>query len=101
MTRCLWRFALQLVDHQVLRLPYGTAIMSAQYQDRTSAVCIWAWVDPEETRNEPRSIRLLATGEPVSDDLYQLLTFIDTVQLPDATVWHVFEDFSENGGTVQ
>jgi hypothetical protein len=87
-TRRILRYPLEPRDEQILLLPEGAQILDAQWQQ--IALCVWALVDPEETRVDDRQIVIVGTGETVPEGD---LRFIATVQEPGSVpfVWHVFE----------
>jgi hypothetical protein len=90
----IWKYELKAEDEQVLIMPAGAKILSAQVQNHGfhDAICIWAIVDPNtpSSKLEKRKFRIIGTGHPFNDA--DNLTFISTVQMYDGKlVFHVFE----------
>lgn len=86
MSFAVWKFPLILSPDQVIRMPAGSRILTAQEQLRE--LCIWAMVDcdgPESLRR----IAILGTGHKTDP---AGLIYISTVQAADGNlVWHIFE----------
>lgn len=90
----IWKFPLEIVDGQEVKMPRGAKILSAGIINDT--VNLWAMVDNMEAVKESRLIRIHGTGHHVYK--FDLLTFIGTVIQPisnpnvPALVWHIFEE---------
>lgn len=88
MHNTIFKYELNLVDKQIVNLPDGAKIISAQNQ--RDKVCIWAMVDGKAI-DKPRTMAIVGTGNPlpkINPD--QKFEHIDTVQVY-GLVWHVFE----------
>ena len=85
----IWKYKLNPVDIQTVKMPAGSVILSCQVQD--DVPCLWAKVEPELKKIE-RVIEIIGTGTPISESLNIERVFIDTVQLHGGSlVFHVFE----------
>lgn len=75
-------------DEQAVALPAGAQILTVQVQQ--GQPCLWASVDREQKRIEPRTIRIIGTGHPAPD--LGELHYIATVQFQGGNlIFHVFE----------
>lgn len=90
----IYKYPLEAVDRQTVRLPRGARILCVQNQRETP--CLWAvvTVDVEsKPPNEFRTFLILGTGHP--QDKIPADNYIGTFQLDEGTlVFHVFEDLS-------
>lgn len=81
----VWKYELRIDDEQVVDMPRGARILSAQSQ--YEIVAVWALVDPEAPR-EKRRFRIVGTGHAITDDVGD---FVGTVQQAGGQlVWHIF-----------
>lgn len=81
----IWKFPLELVDTQTVRMPFGAKILSVQAQYNVPT--LWALVE-ESNMPEAVEVYIVGTGNPchVSAD-----RFVGTVQTHHGSlVWHVF-----------
>lgn len=86
--KTIWKYDLELVDRQTLKLPSGAQILTVQMQGDTPR--LWALVDPERELAE-RRISIYGTGNPVPTD-QQADGYISTFQLYDGgLIFHVFK----------
>jgi len=85
--RAIWKYPLEITDHQVLALPQPAQVLSVQFQG--GQLCLWALVSPDHeiTPENGTVVHIVGTGHPVEDEAR--LTFIDTVQM-GPLVWHIF-----------
>ena len=84
----VFKYGLQLADHQEIELPLRAEILSVQVQH--GQLMLWALV-AEDCMGFPecRTIRIAGTGHQIVD---HNLKFISTIQLHDGgLVFHVFE----------
>jgi len=83
----IWKFPLEVMDTQIIRLPIGAKILTVQMQN---AVCnLWAIVDETITEVESRTINIYGTGFPLPEDVG---TYLNTFQMMSGgLVFHVFE----------
>ena len=86
MNNKIWKFPLEVVDKQLIKLPEGAEILSVQSQHGTPH--IWALVDPEENKGVERTFHIFNTGDDVSPVERK---FIGTYQLLSGEVYHLFE----------
>lgn len=82
----IWKYPLKLQDHQSVDMPLGAEILTVQFQD--GIPCLWAKVDSMMHNKKLRSIALVGTGHPVSED--GGCRYIGTCQ-QGPFVWHWFE----------
>lgn len=92
MNSVIWKYPLQVVDQQMIRMPEGAEILSVHLQD--GVPCLWVAVDPT-LASEERTIWIVGTGNPADDVANQ--KFIGTVVM-DFLVWHVFRPFTLREG---
>lgn len=83
----VWKFPLVVESQQVVQMPRGARLLSAQVQGEK--VCLWALCD-DLAEPQPRHVVIVGTDHPLPD--FGELVFIDTFQLHDGRlVFHVFE----------
>lgn len=82
--RAIWKYPLQITDHQHLLIPEKAEILSVEFQGET--LCLWAEVEMSYPK-EDRVIQIVGTGNPI---LNSGRKFIGTVQ-QGPLVWHIFE----------
>lgn len=95
----IWKFPLNPIEatddgtgRVVTTLPYGARVLSAQPDNKTGVVTVWALCDPEEKRRETRTFLIHPTGNWfVQDASWE---FIATCQV-GPFVWHVAELLGE------
>lgn len=80
----VWKYI--LYPRVVLEMPKGAEILSVGEQDRD--ICLWALVDIEAPK-ELVGFSAFGTGQDIH---YDDITFIDTVQLLNGLVFHIFRD---------
>lgn len=81
----IWKFELSITDEQIVSVPKGAWILTAQMQ--RGRLCVWAMVDTNVIC-EPTHFRIFGTGNPVTGLYGQ---YIGTVQ-DGGLVWHVFAE---------
>ena len=79
----IWKYPLKLTDEQVVRMPEGGEILTAQMQGGT--LCLWVLVN-NEAPAQGRTIEVRGTGHPAPNGC----RYIATTQMGQL-VWHVFE----------
>lgn len=82
----IYKYKLDIVDEQVVKMSIRGKILSAQNQK--GELCIWVKEKPNDPSSN-RVIKIIGTGNPI-EELDEELEFIDTVQIGQF-VWHVFE----------
>ena len=90
MSKKIWKYPLNVVDEQIVRLPKGAILMTvvSQYDN----VCMYALVDPDEKDYEPRTIRLYGTGHELDEREHVIHRFLGScITMGGSLVWHVFE----------
>ena len=81
----IWKFPLEVVDDQIVDMPYGATILTVQAQN--DVPCMWALVG---TNNAlvPRAFHIAGTGHPFNG----VGDYVGTFQLSGgALVFHVFD----------
>jgi hypothetical protein len=85
--KTIWKFPIECVDSQVIEIPHGAKILTAQFQG--DKLCLWALVDTEEPK-ELRNILIYGTGHAMKPDN---LRYISTYQVAGGRlIFHVFEE---------
>lgn len=88
-TKQIWKYELEIVGNQTIEMPANAEILTVQTQDETP--CIWALVDPKETKQK-RFIEVYGTGQDVHYDMGVNRKYLGTYQLRGGSfVFHVFE----------
>lgn len=82
----IFKYLLMVQDTQVINLPRGAEILTAQYQG--SSLCIWAKLDESEPL-EPRRIRVAGTGHVIPVEGHYIAT---VQQFNGNLIWHIFEE---------
>lgn len=85
----IYKYRLEITETQVVSMPKGAQILTAQMQD--GYLCLWALVNTDK-KSAMRSIVICGTGNPIpsGEDFTQTHRYIATVQEQEF-VWHVFE----------
>lgn len=88
MRKSIFKYTLSGTDDQVIFMPVGAVILTAQEQG--GQIQLWAIVQSDSTTpNQGRVFRIYGTGHPLPDDPGQ---YIATVQLHEGSlVLHIFE----------
>ncbi len=90
----IWKWTLQLIDLQTIKMPIGAKMLTVQIQYGNPQ--LWALCDPEEP-TEGRHIAIYGTGNPVPDIVGQ--QYIATFQLCNGElIFHVFEITEDTNG---
>lgn len=83
----IFKYPLEIVDHQQIEMPVGAKVLSVQEQN--GQLCVWAKVDDACLSKEKRDFWISGTGHPCDHDVDG---FIGTVQQYGGNlVWHVFQ----------
>jgi hypothetical protein len=86
----IWKYTLDVVDVQTIKIPKGAEILTVQMQD--SFPCLWVLVDPT-AHLESRIFEIFGTGNPITSDMGTSRKYIATFQLNEGRlVFHVFEN---------
>lgn len=84
--RRVFKYALDVTDHQTILMPAGAEILCVQMQ--AGAPCLWAMVNPNNPLEE-RRFRIVGTGHLIAEPF---LKYVGTVQAGGGMlIWHVFE----------
>ena len=83
----IWKYTLEITDHQKVPMPQCAKILSVANQN--GHPCLWAMVDADRPI-EQRAIEIIGTGNPVAQVGVDERKFIGTVVI-HPFVWHVFE----------
>lgn len=94
--KVIWKFELQTVDRQVIKMPLGSKILTVQTQNDVPV--LWALVDTDMAPQEDKVIDVYGTGNDVDflSDGYIFpdteREYIGTYQLDGGSfIGHVFE----------
>lgn len=94
MSTTIWKYPLKITDKQILQMPEGAKLLSAQMQGNT--LCLWALVNPGAP-TQPREIEVFGTGNPMLVQLgdcafgAQVERHYISTAIAGALVWHIFE----------
>ena len=83
MTKTIYRYRLEITDKQVVPMPKGSVILSAQTKGET--ISLWVLCNPTEIK-VPRYFEIYGTGM----NLEGKRKYIATCQIGEM-VWHLFE----------
>jgi hypothetical protein len=89
MNTTIWKFELQVIDHQIVNMPAFAEILTVQMQH--DKVCLWARVNPDADR-EVRIIEIYGTGHAFASVSRQR-RYIATFQMHSGD-FHAFENTS-------
>jgi hypothetical protein len=85
--RTIWKYTLDVLDEQVIRMPRGAQVLTIQAQHNRPQ--IWALVSPDAAL-EARTFACFGTGHPFEGG--SSLAYLGTYQIEaGALVFHVFE----------
>ncbi len=85
--KTIYKYPIEATDSQDVEMPKGAKIIKTDTQD--GKICLWAVIDPNETKVEQVTIKVAGTGHPIEEDK---LDYIGTVQQwGGKLVWHIFE----------
>lgn len=82
--KTIYKYRLETTGLQIVLMPAGAEILSAQLQDR--AISFWAIVDSQAPLRQ-RCFEVLETGNSIPEGKR---TYISTVQA-GLWIWHIFE----------
>ena len=83
--KTIWKFELEITRNQVVAMPLGERVLSVGEQD--GRLFVWALVD---TDAEMMSVPFFVAGTGHQVNESSQWEFIDTVQMSNGLVWHVF-----------
>ena len=89
----IWKFPLEVVDHQTVQVPSGSLVLSVAEQD--NGIVLYTMVDTEIAGKELLTVYIYGTGHPIdtedADRWSPRNRFLGTVKLHDgALMFHVF-----------
>ena len=91
MTKTIWKFPLKIVNDQVIEVPQGAVILTAQAQH--DVACLWAVVESDRP-TVGRHIYIRGTGHEIADA--QDGDYVGSVQLlGGGLVYHIFAGKAE------
>lgn len=89
MNKTIWKFDLEFLDMQPIKMPENAEILSVGEQD--GKLKIWALVKPDNAK-VTRDFEIFGTGHNVYCDMGIERKFMGTVQMKEhGLVWHIFE----------
>ncbi len=83
----IYKYTLDIVDRQVVRMPRGANILSVGNQ--RGKVCLWALCNPDMPFSL-RAIEIIGTGNSIPENNTVNRVFVGTA-IVEPFVWHVFE----------
>lgn len=61
--RAIWKYPILAVNEPFeIMMPVGAQILSTAFDVRTTKICVWAMVNPDEKNMVPKHVILYATG---------------------------------------
>lgn len=93
--KTIYKYQLQIVDHQLVQIPKKATFLSVQFQE--NQLCMWLIVDTERMDLEAAHISIFGTGHELPDSVDSAkYWYLGTVQqFNGKLVWHIFE-YQEN-----
>lgn len=88
--RTIWKFSLDCVHKQSVRMPVDAQILTIQMQGH--AMTLWALCTPDLPTGE-RELRMYGTGMDIPEP--RMGRYIATVQDTAGLVWHFFEPIGQ------
>jgi hypothetical protein len=86
--KTIYKNELQLLDEQIITIPFGAEILTVQTQRETP--CLWFLVDPNEGRLQEIKIAIHGTGHIIHEPRFK--KYLGTFQLQGGSfVGHAFE----------
>lgn len=87
MKKVIYKYKLDTTDWQNIDLPKNSDILCVQIQN--DLLYLWALINPNTKIKEVNRIRIIGTGQPISDEV--IGRYIGTYQIPKYNlVYHVF-----------
>lgn len=86
MNEVIYKFQLYIGRKVDVTMPVGSRILDFQYQDEI--MCMWAIIPTGAAKQEVRTFRIVATGEPCDFKDHE---YKKTLQDYAGVVWHIFE----------
>lgn len=112
MTKAIWKFPLRLQAHQIVNMPRGAEILTAQIQHmgeygkaigESDFILVWALIEnPDNPAYVERKFYVIGTGHLLEGFDFSKVKYVATVQQDeDRFVWHVFVEHEklEDGGS--
>lgn len=99
--RKIYKYPLKPEDKQIVKMPRESTLLSVGIQTKNGGftddiiyseqIVLWAMIDMQQSTEELiiRTIHIIGTGNPIPE---VQLKFIDTVQMHNGFVWHIFEE---------
>ena len=86
--KTIWKYELETVDEQEIKMPLGTEILTVQIQ--YGKPHIWCGIFAMNAPLESRIIRILGTGQPIENNYPGI--YIGTYQsITGKGIFHVFD----------
>jgi hypothetical protein len=82
----IYKYILKHAGHQTVDLPFPFTILRTGEQHGN--LCIWVHHDPDAPKKQ-HDLHMFGTGETIPDR-FTHRDFIDTVQMSNGMVWHLF-----------
>lgn len=84
--KTVWKFKLEVTDHQSVFLPVGSQVLTSEFQG--NELFVWALVD-DQVATEDYQFRIVGTGHDA--DGLEGWRYINTV-FYNNLVWHIFTE---------
>ena len=82
----IYKYPLEVTDTQIIELPFGARILTADMQ--YEKLCLWALVNPDLESKSKRTIDIFGTGHPIDG---KPRDYISTFQMDGGRlIFHVF-----------
>jgi hypothetical protein len=87
MSKTIYKYPIEVVDEQDIKIPQGAMFLSIQEQD--DKIVLYYVVDPDEKETDSHHIVIVGTGHPM-DNVGKGI-FLGTVKMAGGKLmWHVF-----------
>ena len=83
----IYKYNLMITGHQQIQLPIGADVLSAKEQNGN--LCIWAMVDTDKS-DIMLDVYIQGTGQPSTLPERHQIRFIDSVEMSNGLVWHIY-----------
>lgn len=90
MNATIWKFPMPITDIIKVNMPVGSNILTAQVDQKTGKLCVWATVDPTAPMKE-EIFEIHGTGNPIELSWDYSRQYISTFQIARGEfVGHLF-----------
>ena len=89
MNKTIFKYPIVIPDKVMFKMPKGAEVLTVQCQDDIPT--IWALVNAKELQMEERYFEVFGTGHDVPCDMGIERKYINTFQMENGMVFHLFE----------